>query len=574
MGCGTSRPRRRRSTACSPYRSTSARSRPRSSSTARRPRRRPTRPSPTPWVRRPGTRSSTCARRSRRPGWTGCPCRRPGWPTTPSAPERFTDLRVARVGAGRRARCTPCGVRTRSPSRTAQLGGSYLPRLEWSAGRRLTFALGLSDLNAPATSRRGCRPTCPSTSTPSRWTSAVWGPRCALGDHQRHGHGPRAPITGRSRSRPGSARCRRCWRSGPPTPSRRAPARRRCRSREPGHHRGLAAGRSAVDLATQIDAIRGFLIANENDYGPYLHGHRYVAFFHGRRHGVRGGHDHLRRGPSATRRSTAGSPVGSNRPLRRTAGGTRASRRYHDDGADDAVPLDFTAPPVVLCSRDPWQRHTPYTAYSAGSALFQGLAALLGAATLNAQMRSLYEAQAGTLPVSTRRSRSTSSRTSATPGSWTRSIASCTGCATRSPAPDLWLRDPAATRAGRWAATSGCGPATTAARPTRTRGPVRTTGSTHGCATGPARGPAALRGDLPSEPRSAGTEFVYPGDFFPAAAAERGVRPRRRRHPRRHGSLARRRRATPGIPSQRRRGRCWAGSTARRWAATSRSRES
>lgn len=29
----------------------------------------------------------------------------------------------------------------------AQLGGSYLPALKWSAGRRLRFVFGLSDLN-------------------------------------------------------------------------------------------------------------------------------------------------------------------------------------------------------------------------------------------------------------------------------------------------------------------------------------------------------------------------------------------------------------------------------------------
>ena len=56
-----------------------------------------------------------------------------------------------------------------------------------------------------------------------------------------------------------------------------------------------------------------------------------------------------------------------------------------------------------LCSRDPWQRHTPGNSYADGSALSSGLASMLGVATLNALMGELYEAHKGGLPVSTAR---------------------------------------------------------------------------------------------------------------------------------------------------------------------------
>lgn len=60
------------------------------------------------------------------------------------------------------------------------------------------------------------------------------------------------------------------------------------------------------------------------------------------------------------------------------------------------VPLDFDRPPVELCSRRPFQRHTPIAAYGEGSRLFSGLAALVGPSSLVRAMAALFRARSRT----------------------------------------------------------------------------------------------------------------------------------------------------------------------------------
>ncbi len=62
---------------------------------------------------------------------------------------------------------------------------------------------------------------------------------------------------------------------------------------------------------------------------------------------------------------------------------------YLTSGAAPA-PLDFGRPPVQLCSRRPFQRHTDARSYVEGSRLFSGIAAMIGAATLTQAMRTLF----------------------------------------------------------------------------------------------------------------------------------------------------------------------------------------
>jgi hypothetical protein len=68
---------------------------------------------------------------------------------------------------------------------------------------------------------------------------------------------------------------------------------------------------------------------------------------------------------------------------------------FHDAGAEDTEPFNFLEAPVELCSRSPFQRHTPGNAYADGSRFFRGVAAAVGVGTLNAAMRSLYELRRG-----------------------------------------------------------------------------------------------------------------------------------------------------------------------------------
>jgi hypothetical protein len=94
---------------------------------------------------------------------------------------------------------------------------------------------------------------------------------------------------------------------------------------------------------------------------------------------------------------------------------------------------------VLLCTRDPWQRHTVANAYSDGSRFWQGMASLLGVPTLNSLMAELYQTHRGQ-PLSTqnveefllRRSGNT-----AVVDAFHRFVYGLADSST----PDLWLRD-------------------------------------------------------------------------------------------------------------------------------------
>jgi hypothetical protein len=138
-----------------------------------------------------------------------------------------------------------------------------------------------------------------------------------------------------------------------------------------------------VCLAAQINNIKTLLADNENDYGTYLHDDRFVAFFNGT-----GGMEYeggTTTSPGALLHETFHSWFARGvKPASQADGWwDEGFTSFHDDGADDAIPFDFSDPPVLLCSRDPWQRHTPSNAYTDGSSFWKGMASLLGASNLN-----------------------------------------------------------------------------------------------------------------------------------------------------------------------------------------------
>jgi len=278
---------------------------------------------------------------------------------------------------------------------------------------------------------------------------------------------------------------------------------------------------SAIDLPAQINLIENLLTANENDYGGYLHDDRFVAFFNG------GGMEY----EGAT--TTSGSALAHEtfhswfargiKPASQADGWwDEAFTSFHDDGANDAVALDFTDPPIVLCSRDPWQRHTPVNAYSQGNDLFKGLASLLGTANLNALMSDLYDAYKGAMPVSTTRIEEFLVSRSGNPHVVSAFHRFAYGLGDPSPAPDLWIRDaPADPGADAWGGTFWESPdvwirnaddgSTSHQSPeygqdnwfhARVRNHA-TAVAAHFVVTFHARG-------------FAGTEFLYPGDFLPS----------------------------------------------------------
>jgi hypothetical protein len=207
---------------------------------------------------------------------------------------------------------------------------------------------------------------------------------------------------------------------------------------------------AADDLPTRLTQLAQLLTANESDYGP-LTGHRFVMFFNG----GSGGMEYA----GATTTSTGAMPhevfhswfARGIFPAGQADGWwDEGFTVWHDAGADDVEAFDFLDPPVALCSRQPFQRRTPSTAYSAGSRFFRGLASLVGAAPLNAAMRDTYSAHR-TRPVSTATLEAELVARTGSPAIVDAFHRFVYGYADPSPPPRLWMQDAAGhTGAERW----------------------------------------------------------------------------------------------------------------------------
>ncbi|GLZ85953.1 hypothetical protein Pres01_20040 [Metapseudomonas resinovorans] len=203
---------------------------------------------------------------------------------------------------------------------------------------------------------------------------------------------------------------------------------------------------SPVDIAAQASAIAGFLVDNENSSGRYLHGGRFTAFIH------QGGMEYdggTTSGTGALRHEAFHSwwARGLKPASQPDAWFDEAWTVYHGNGAGGVQPFDFSAPALALCPRNPWVRVTHLDAYGAGERLWKGIAALTGAAALRDQMRAFYLAR-HTRPV---RSEDLECHLLASTGqpdcvdAFHRFVY---GFADPSPVPDLWLRDDAADPGG------------------------------------------------------------------------------------------------------------------------------
>ena len=282
---------------------------------------------------------------------------------------------------------------------------------------------------------------------------------------------------------------------------------------------------SAVNLTTQINNIKAFLADNENDYGAYMHGDRFVAFFNGGGMEYEGG---TTTGPGPLLHETFHSWYARGlKPAAQSDGWfDEGFTEFHDDGADDSLAFDFSAAPILLCSRDPWQRQTPDNAYSDGSRFWRGMAAMLGVSTVNDLMSELYETQGGK-PVSTANIEEFLLSKSGEPQVVDAFHRFVYGLSNPSPSPDLWLRDdPGHTGADEWDGVFWDSPdlwirnsddgGTTHQSPeygqsnwfhARIRNKASGAAATHFAVTFHSKG-------------FAGTQFVYPDDFLPSIAAK------------------------------------------------------
>lgn len=442
--------------------------------------------------------------------------------------ESFTNLRVIESMQSAGSVHT---LRVRYPLATpdAQLGGSYLPAIEWTPGPRLRFVFGLSDLNK------------------ARYAEA-WLPANLIYDqfaitleilivNTLVAH---SVITNGTLTSLGTNH----WRVSFPSRFTALSPMLEVRSGDTlemqtdttvlpvsGKTVTLEAWRPAgtsVDLTAQLNSLKTLLADNENRYGGYLHDHRFTVFFNGS-----GGMEY------------EGGTTSSNAALLHEtfhswyARGVKPASQadgwwdegfatFHDDGADDALPFDFTSGPVLLCSRDPWQRNTPGNSYSDGGRFWKGIAALLGATQLNTMMKELYDIHKGN-PVSTSMIEEFLLCRSGNPQVVDAFHRFVYGFNNPVPAPDLWLRDEAADPgADSWGGTFWDSPdlwirntddgGTTHQSPeygqdnwfyARVRNHAGAGIAQHFVVTFHSRG-------------FAGTQFHYPGDFLPCMAASAG----------------------------------------------------
>lgn len=437
----------------------------------------------------------------------------------------FTDLRVIEsVQAAGSVHALRVQYPLAMPN--AQLGGSYLPALEWSAGPRLRFVFGLSDLNR------------------ARYAEA-WLPANLIFDQYAitlevrviNTLAAHSVITNADITILGANH----WRLVFParftglspmleiratdtlekiTDTTLLPVSGKTVTLE-----GWKPVGSVVNLASQLNTLKTLLADNENGYGGYLHANRFVAFFNG------GGGMEYEGGTTTSTGALLHETFHSwfargIKPASQADGWwDEGYTSFHDDGADDTLPFDFTAAPIVLCSRDPWQRNTAGNAYSDGSRFWRGVAALLGVAPFKALMKDLYGLYRGQ-PVSTAMIEEYLVRRSGNAQLVDAFHRFVYGLANPSPAPELWLRDevgdPGANAWGGafwnspdlWIRNADDGGTAHQAPEfgqdnwfhARVRNKAGAGAAQHFIVTFHARG-------------FAGTQFQYPADFLPAVAA-------------------------------------------------------
>ncbi|NQD95565.1 hypothetical protein HP532_23180, partial [Pseudomonas sp. CrR25] len=196
---------------------------------------------------------------------------------------------------------------------------------------------------------------------------------------------------------------------------------------------------SAVDLNAQASAIAGFLADNEQACGRYLHGGRFTAFLH------QGGMEYdggTTTGTGALRHETFHSwwARGLKPASQADAWFDEAWTVYNDHGATAVLPFNFAEPAVALCPRNPWVRVTHSAAYGAGERLWKGIAALVGANTLREYMRSFYQDHAAR-PATSEQLESYLVARTGNPSCVDAFHRFVYGFADPSPLPDVWLRD-------------------------------------------------------------------------------------------------------------------------------------
>lgn len=209
------------------------------------------------------------------------------------------------------------------------------------------------------------------------------------------------------------------------------------------------ASNTTLNLATVLANLSTWLVENENHAGPYLHANRFVAFM------IQGGMEYeggCTSGSGSLRHETFHSWWGRGvKPASQVDGWwDEAWNVYHDSGGAGTQPFDFTESPVTLSTRNAYSRVTPSAAYSSGERFFEGVAALTSPVALTGWMGEFYR-QHLDRPVTTLDLEAHLVARSGQPDLVDAFHRWIYGFPDPSPAPDLWLRDdPAHTGTEAW----------------------------------------------------------------------------------------------------------------------------
>ena len=208
---------------------------------------------------------------------------------------------------------------------------------------------------------------------------------------------------------------------------------------------------SGIDLAAALTDLSGWLVEDDSQIGPYLHGDRFVTFL------LQGGMEYDG-GCTATRGTLRHEAFHSwwgrgVKPAGQPDGWIdEAWNTYHDNGAAAVDPFDFAEPAQTLCNRKPYSRITPGASYDGGARVFAGIAAVSSPPALTALMSGFYRAHADQLITTL----TLEEHLAAGIGPGAPDVVDgfhhfVYGFADPSPSPDLWLRDdPGHTGSERW----------------------------------------------------------------------------------------------------------------------------
>ncbi|VXB23861.1 conserved hypothetical protein [Pseudomonas sp. 8BK] len=197
-----------------------------------------------------------------------------------------------------------------------------------------------------------------------------------------------------------------------------------------------------ANLLNQANAIAGFLADNENSSGRYIHGNRFTAFIH------QGGMEYdggttTSTGPLRHETFHSWWARGLKPASQADAWFDEAWTTYHDNGAAGVQPFNFAEAALALCPRNPWVRVTHGSSYGAGERFWKGMAGLLGAAPLGDLMRSFYLARYPQ-PVKTEELECFLLARGGNPTCVDAFHRFVYGLPDPTPLPDVWLRDDAA----------------------------------------------------------------------------------------------------------------------------------